>query len=184
VDDSELFPSILQAARRGDPAALSSLFRDIYPRVLRYLQAREPSEAEDLASDVWLDVAVGLAGFEGDRRGFVAWVFTIARRRLIDLRRRRARRPHVPIEALSEERMPIGDTEGEALERISTAEALALIGTLPDEQADVVLLRVLGGLSVEEVAAIIGKRPGNVRVIQHRALRRLARATQAKGVTG
>ena len=177
------FPPILEAARHGDPDALAALYRDIHPRVVRYLRAREPVEAEDLASDVWLDVASGLSGFEGDVHGFNAWVFTIARRRLIDLRRRRARRPQSSLEELSERREPAGDAEDEAVERLTTAEALARIATLPDEQADVVLLRVLGGLSVDEVAAIVGKRPGNVRVIQHRALRRLAREIESKGVT-
>jgi RNA polymerase sigma-70 factor (ECF subfamily) len=175
------FDAILAAARAGDPEALGELYRTIHPPVFRYLRVREPSEAEDLASDVWLDIASGLAGFEGDERGFRAWVFTIARRRVIDTRRRRGRRTELPLEDRHD--AAVDDVEAEALTELATTEALAAIGRLPEEQADVVLLRVLAGLSTEEVAAIVGKRPGNVRVLQHRALRRLAKMLAPRGVT-
>jgi RNA polymerase sigma-70 factor (ECF subfamily) len=180
----ERFPTILAAAQAGAEWALAELYRELHPRVLRYVRALEPSEAEDLASEIWLDVARGLGRFEGDGRAFRAWAFTIARRRLVDLRRQRARRPAVPtpMERLVE-RGGIGDVEEEAMAGLTTEAAIARIATLPPDQTEVVLLRILGGLSVREVATITGKRPGTVRVLQHRALRRLAREVRREAVT-
>jgi RNA polymerase sigma-70 factor (ECF subfamily) len=180
----ERFPTILAAARTRAEWALAELYRDLHPRILRYLRGLEPSEAEDLASEVWLDVVRGLGRFDGDEQAFRAWTFTIARRRLVDLRRQRARRPAIPTPMWGIiERGGIGDAEQEAITALTTEAAIARIATLPSNQAEVVLLRVLAGLSVREVAAIVGKRPGTVRVLQHRALRRLARDVQRESVT-
>jgi RNA polymerase sigma-70 factor (ECF subfamily) len=165
------FPSVLSAARAGAEWALSALYRDLNPPLLRYLRAHEPSEAEDLASEVWLDVAGGLTRFEGDENAFRSWLFTIARRRLIDLRRRRARRRTdlVPLERLSERADPI-----DPLAIVEREGALACLAALPAEQAEVVLLRVIAELDSNEVAAVMGKNPGTIRVMQKRALERLA----------
>jgi len=178
------FDDVLAAAGAGAEWALAELYCDLHPRILRYLRALEPSEAEDLASEVWLDVARGLGRFEGDERSFRAWAFTIARRRLVDLRRRRARRATflADPERLVEHGAR-GDVEEEAMAGLTTEAALARIAALPPDQAEVVLLRVLGGLRVGEVAEIMGKRPGTVRVLQHRALRRLARQVSRELVT-
>jgi RNA polymerase sigma-70 factor, ECF subfamily len=169
------FECVLAAARTGSEWALAALYRDLHPPLLRYLQTQEAREAEDLASDVWLDVATGLERFQGDEASFRRWFFTIARRRLLDWRRRRDRRmtDPVPPSALVALEGP-HDSEREALEAISTREALARIATLPPEEAEVVALRVLAGLDANDVSAITGRSPGAVRVMQHRALKRLA----------
>lgn len=181
----EDFDQRLVAARAGHGWALSELFHDLHPRVFRYLRALEPSEAEDLASDTWLDIAAALGRFEGDERGLRALAFTIARRRLVDLQRRRVRHSSArdELQRVVEEGW-VGDVEEEAMTALSTEAALRRVATLPPDQAEVILLRVLGGLPVEEVARIVAKRPGTVRVIQHRALRRLAEQTVEEGVTG
>ncbi len=178
------FEQTLEQAREGHGSALGELFRDLYPRILRYLRALEPREAEDLASDAWLDVANALGGFEGDESGLRALAFTIARRRLVDLQRRRIRHPATPLDAESvAEEGRIGDVEEEAMTGLATEAALALVSSLPPDQAEVILLRVLGGLPVADVARIVDKRPGTIRVIQHRALRRLAEQLEREGVT-
>jgi RNA polymerase sigma-70 factor (ECF subfamily) len=183
--DADAFSSMLLAARLGEGWALGELFRDLHPRIVRYLSAFDPAEAEDLASETWLDLAQGLERFQGDEASLRAFAFTIARRRLIDLQRRRTRRPSVPAEpAFFEDRGPSGDVEAEAVAELGTRSAIRQVAELPPDQAEVVLLRVLGGLSVDEVAGIMGKRPGTVRVIQHRALRRLAEHVTRESVTG
>ena len=166
------FEAVLAAAAGGDDAAFGILWRDLHPALLRYLHAFAPGAADDLASETWLRVVRGLDQFSGDERAFRAWVFTIARNRAVDRwRRRTRRRDHpVPLEALVDLPGP-DDPAGAALDAISSRAAVALIATLPPDQ---VLLRVVAGLEVAEVAAITGKRPGNVRVLAHRALRRLA----------
>jgi RNA polymerase sigma-70 factor (ECF subfamily) len=179
------FDAMLVAARDGEGWALTELYRVLYPRMVRYLGAVEPSETEDVACDAWLDVVRGLRRFRGDEAGLRAFAFTIARRRLLDHRRRRARRRTEPRDPRAlVQAGPVGEVEEEALSSLGTEWAINLItSSLSSEQADVVLLRVIGDLDVDTVAKILGKRPGNVRVLQHRALRRLARILQKEGVT-
>lgn len=169
------FEGVLAAARSGAEWAIAALYREFQPAVLRYLTAQAPAEGEDLASEVWLDAAAALGRFRGDETAFRRWLFTIARRRVIDLRRRDASRRSL-IGSL-EHASGYGsssDPEAEAISASGTEAALALIAGLPPDQAEVVLLRVVGGLDTEDVAAIVGKKPGAVRVLQHRALKRLA----------
>jgi len=177
------FPAVLGAAQGGDEQAFAVLWRDLQPAVLRYLRVATPAAAEDLAADTWISVIRGLARFRGNERDFRAWVFTVARHRAMDWRRQAARRPglSLPVELLAER--PAPDDPAEAvLEAQSTRAALALLAELPADQAEVVALRVLGGLGVAEVARITGKRPGAVRVLAHRGLRRLARRLEAAGL--
>src|SRR6266568_1015775 len=117
----------------------------------------------------------GLGRFTGDEGGFRSWVFTIARHRALDDRRRHARRPTVPLPIeLAARWQGADDPADQVVEGLSTRAALAVIGQLPHDQAEVVLLRVVAGLDVEQVARVVGKRPGAVRVLAHRGLRRLA----------
>lgn len=166
----------ISAARRGAAWAITALYREIHPRLLRYLRSREPHVADDVASQVWLEVAGGLDRFEGTEDGFRAWVFTIARRRLIDARRRAGRRPTDPlVDDDVAAPSPHDDPEGSAIAALDAQAAVdRIVAALTPDQADVVLLRVLGGLAVGQVADVLGKQPSAVRVLQHRALRRLA----------
>jgi RNA polymerase sigma-70 factor (ECF subfamily) len=165
------FESSLAAAQTGAGWALASLYSDLQPPLLRYLLAQEPGEGEDLASQVWLDVGRAIAGFQGDESAFRCWIFTIARRRVLDLRRRRARRRTnpVPIERLANRPDPLNQVDA-----VEEGQALAQLAALPTEWAEIVLLRVVAGLDSNEVARVTGKKPGTVRVIQKRALERLA----------
>jgi RNA polymerase sigma-70 factor (ECF subfamily) len=169
------FPDVLGAAARGDEDAFGMLWRDLQPRLLRYFRVVSPSAAEDLASETWLGVVRGLDRFEGNEPAFRAWVFTIARHEVLDWRRRAARRPaeDLPANTLVEWAAP-DDPAADALEGFSTRAALAQVAALPPDQAEAIVLRVVAGLGVDRVAAIMGKRPGTVRVLTHRGLRRLA----------
>jgi RNA polymerase sigma-70 factor (ECF subfamily) len=184
MDPRADFDATIAAARDGDRPALAELYRELHPPILRYLRTLEPTEGEDLASEVWLGVIAHLDRFEGDRRALRSWAFTIARSRLIDLRRRRARRATDPVapEEIARHAQH-RDVEEEAMAALSMESALQRIASLPPAQAEVVLLRVIGDLSVQDVAAIMGKRPGTIRVLQHRALRRLAEQLTPKVVT-
>src|SRR5438874_6709012 len=172
----EQFSDVLTAARTGAPWALERFYREFHPSVLAFLRARAPAEAEDLASEVFIAVAEGLARFEGDEDGFRSWLFTITYRQVGQLRRRMGRRrtDPFPVEEVGE-RVPPGDAESDAMAAISTQQALELIATLPPAQGEVLLLRVVADLPVDEVARIVGKRPTAVRALQHRAIVGLAR---------
>jgi RNA polymerase sigma-70 factor (ECF subfamily) len=184
------FDEVLAAAQDGAQWAVAVLWHELHPRLLRFLRGLDPSAAEDVEADTWLSAARDLGTFHGDDRQFRAWMFTIARNRLIDWRRREARRRSVAVspEVLGE-RAAVDDPAGLALDVVRADAAVALVRScLPRDQAEVILLRVLGGLEVDEVAAIVRKRPGNVRVLQHRGLRRLAEriadgAAERRGVT-
>ena len=170
------FEATLLAAQAGADWAVAALYRTHNPRLLRYLQAQEPREFADIASDTWLDAARNLRSFTGDDDAFAGWLFTIMRRRLIDHRRARRRRPVEPAPEETFARLATGSAEQEALRGgLGDEEARRIVALLPEDQAEVVLLRVVCGMDVDEVARITGRRPGAVRVAQHRALKRLAR---------
>jgi RNA polymerase sigma-70 factor (ECF subfamily) len=170
----EQFEAVIAAAKTGVDWAITALYREFGPGLLRYLRAQAPAEAEDLASEVWMNVAAGLGRFDGDETAFRCWLFTIARRRLVDCRRREQRR-RTMLSSLEPTGASDGvDPEAQALIATESEAALARIASLPPDQAEVVLLRVVAGLEVEEVASILGKKAGAVRVLQHRALKRLA----------
>ena len=176
---------MLAAARRGEESAVTTLYQTLQPPLLGYLRAFEPAEAEDLASDVWLGIGRSIAKFEGDEAAFRGWMFTIARRRVVDLRRRRGRRQTEPAPVQDFVAIAGPDNpESTVLDALGAQEARLLIADLlPPDQADAILLRVVGGLDTAQIAAVLGKRPGAVRVLQHRALRRLAKEFSARGVT-
>src|SRR4051794_7259926 len=166
----------LHGAARGDEGSLTALFRILHPPLLRYLRHHVGPAAEDVASDVWLALAPQLRGFDGTFADLRALMFTVARRRVIDHYRRRARRPSsVPLDE-SCECAGAEETETLVLDDLTAQGAVeALVHTLPVEQAEIVLLRVLGELEIEQIAEIVGKSTGAVRVAQHRALQRLQR---------
>ncbi len=169
------FAERLAAARAGEAWAVEALWHDLHPRILRFLRGVDPRHAEDLASETWLRIARDLGRFDGTEPEFRAWVFTIARYRWIDGRRRGRRDLAVslPSEALSG--VPAPDDPAKAVEDAAGLEAaLALVRQLPPDLGEVILLRVVAGLDVAHVARIVGKRPGTVRVLQHRGLQRLA----------
>jgi len=177
------FQGILAAAQEGGDWAVAILYRWLHPAMVSYLRARAGDEAEDLASETWIAVARGLTRFSGDEAAFRSWVFTIAHRRVIDHHRATARRPRTKTLHATEGDQRDGpldlpaddDPAGDVLDAVAGEEAVRkIVALLPPDQAEVVLLRVVAGLPVEDVAAITGKRPGTVRVLQHRALRRLA----------
>jgi RNA polymerase sigma-70 factor, ECF subfamily len=169
------FDRRLGAARDGDEASFTELFRSVQPRLLRYLRTVGGEFADDVAAETWLSVVRGLHRFAGDETQWQAWVFTIARARLVDARRRAARTA-VPVDAdvLAGAVPAVADVSGSVEEMFSTEAALRLIGTLPRHQAEVVLLRYVAGLDVAHTARVLGRRPGAVRVTAHRALRHLA----------
>lgn len=182
------FVDVLGAAQEGDTEAFAALWDATQPMLLRYLRVRAGEHAEDVASETWINVINGLHRFAGDEPGFRRWVVTIARNTHVDLLRRLGRRPELAVADLTELGGQPSATDVAAVVEghDDTRRALALVATLPPDQAEMVLLRVLVGMDVADVAAVTGRSPGAVRVAVHRALRRL-RDTLAAGdgaVTG
>jgi RNA polymerase sigma-70 factor, ECF subfamily len=180
----EEFPAVLAAAQQGSEAAFTRLWLDANPALLRYLRVIAPETADDAAADTWVQVVRSLRRFRGDEAAWRAWLFTTARRRVIDASRRRSRRREEPLDDLSAAELPVtADAADEVLERLGTRSAITLLARLPRLQAEVILLRVVAGLDTEAVARLLGRSPGAVRVAAHRGLRRLAEILNQAGVT-
>jgi len=173
------FSRVFAAARSGAEWAWSALYKDLVGPVKGYFIARGASEAEDLTSETFLQVARDIGSFQGEEQAFRSWVFVIAHRRLVDSWRVAGRRPRSS--ALVEEvhEVPAGDTEEEALSRLATADVLAAFEKLTEDQRAVLALRIIGGLSAEETAEVLGRRSGAVRALQHRGLLALREILEA-----
>jgi RNA polymerase sigma-70 factor (ECF subfamily) len=145
--------------------------------LLRYLSVMAPGAAEDLARDVWIEVVRQLAKFRGGEPEFRTWLFTMAHRRATSRRRHRAS----PAGDTAYPGWPaVGDAPATAAGENPAYAALALIATLPPEQAEVIVLRVVAGLTIKETAEVTGKRPGAVQDAARQGLRTLeARLTGA-----
>ena len=176
------FAEVLAGAASGDERAFDTLYRDIHPQLLRYLRTLHWELAEDSASEAWIEVARGVSTFDGPEKAFRSWVFAIARRKLIDRIRYEARRPGASFDDVPDAGPPERDVAEEIVERDQTTHAIALIRTLPRDQGEAVMLRVVAGLDHAEVAAVMGKTPGAVRVRVHRGLRRLEREMNEQGL--
>lgn len=183
MDPATSFPEVLRAAQQGDEAAFIQLFRATQPRLLRYLGVVAGQLAEDIAADTWVSIVRDLANFSGDDlSAFRGWVLSIARRRWVDEVRRRTRRPESPIAELPET-VAGDDVASEVASSDGASRIIELIRTLPPDQAEVIMLRVVMGFDVETTAEAVGKKPGAVRVLAHRGLRRLAVLTEEAGWT-
>jgi RNA polymerase sigma-70 factor, ECF subfamily len=176
------FGTVLAGAQKGDEAAFARLWRDLNPSLLRYLGLGGDA-AEEVAADTWLTVVRGLSTFRGDESAWRAWVFTTARRRAVDAARRRYRDARVGSRAV-EWVIPVEpDCADLVVDADTTQAAIQVVRRLPPLQAEVVLLRVVAGLSVHEVADVLGRTPGAVRVAAHRGLRTLEVLVAETGVT-
>lgn len=169
---------MFDAARAGAPWAFERLYTDLAPIVTGYLRLQGAAEPDDLTSEVFLGVFAGLASFEGTEPQFRSWVFTIAHRRLIDERRRAARRPSEPTDDPATLDGPGGDAEAEAIDALGLRRVYELCATLSAEQREVVLLRVVGDLTVEQVAQTVGRSVGAVKALQRRGLTALRKKVQ------
>ena len=172
------FDSVLSAARAGADWAWERIYADLSGPVIGYLRVHGAAEPEDVAGEVFLQVVRDLPRFApgaGDpERDFRAWVFTIVHRRLLDERRRRGRKPAAPLPDGFE--VSGGDVAHDAETRLDRGRVVDLLAELPPDQRSVLLLRILGDMTIEEIAKATGKRAGAVKALQRRGLRRVRRA--------
>ncbi|MFI8518370.1 RNA polymerase sigma factor [Streptomyces sp. NPDC085481] len=174
-DDAELTAAVL-AAQNGDEDAFRTVYRAVHPRLLGYIRTLVgETDAEDIASESWLQIARDLDRFTGDADRFRGWAARIARNRALDHIRMRGRRPAVGGDETELTDKPAdSDTADEALEALATGRTMHLIAQLPQDQAEAVVLRVVVGLDAKSAADTLGKRPGAVRTAAHRGLKKLA----------
>jgi RNA polymerase sigma factor (sigma-70 family) len=172
---------VLDGARRGDPEAWRRVYRGYAGRVAGYLRAQGAREPDDLTSEIFLAAFRHLPTFKGGEAEFRSWLFVIAHRRLIDERRRLARRDDVPLDPGFDVAGGM-DTEEAALGSLGTQRVEDLCARLVPDQRDVLLLRLVADLTIDQVADVLGKSSGAVKALQRRSLASVTRLTQREGV--
>jgi RNA polymerase sigma-70 factor (ECF subfamily) len=176
------FDAVMAGARRGEARAFEDIYAALAPVVAGYLRLQGAHEPDDLTSDVFIGVLRNLGRFSGDEAAFRSWVFTIAHRRLLDERRRLSRRPPpAPLDDVPEP-PAADDVEDDAWDGVRDAWVRELCRELVPDQRAVLLLRLLGGLTVEEVAATLDKTPGAVKALQRRGYAAIGRRLDRQGV--
>jgi len=180
----ENFQSTITAARHAAPWAWAAIYRELAPPVTGYLRASGAPDPEDLTAEVFLRVVQGLGGFDGDEAHFRSWVFVIAHHRLVDERRRLTRRAETALhlESMYGARRS-GDAESEAVDNLVTDEVAAIVGRCVPDQREVLLLRVVAGLTLAETAEVLGKSLGAVKALQRRGVAAIAREISREGVS-
>jgi len=178
--DDAAFQARLAAARGGDDVAWVGLYHELAPIILGYLRAQRLPDAEDVAGEVLLELVRDLHRFEGDADNLRSWALAITHHRLLDARRRIARRPQHSDAATETEALPAGDDpEAETLAGLGFGRLEPALRTLTADQRTVLLLRVIGDLPVAEVARITGRRPGAVKQLHRRAVHAMRRSLRA-----
>ena len=173
VSEEELEAAVI-AARGGDEMAFALLWRENNSRLTKFIQARtykSDLDFEEIVSEVWMNVAKDVRKFKGDYSGFTAWVYSIARNRIVDASRKRDRtiRPQAELDEATwvpSKQNVEKDFEADA----NVKRIIDEINKLPAAQAEVLMLRVVSDLSVEEVAKIVKKSANSVRVLAHRGM--------------
>jgi len=170
------------AAVVGAGWGMRVLHEALAPRVLGYLRSRGAAEPEDLTSEVFLAVLPRLGTVQGGVEGLTALLFSVAHARLVDdLRRRTRRGPSLPYDAGLDQRAA-PSAEDDALAAAGTARVERLLAALVPDQRDVLSLRLIGDLTVDQIATALGKTPGAVKQLQRRGLEQLCRAVEAEAI--
>ncbi len=177
-DDSDEIDRLVAAVVDGDRAALDQLLRILRPLVVRYCRSRLGTErggvaADDVAQEVCLAVLKALPTYTDQGKPFLAFVYGIAGHKVVDAHRHAGRDRSEPTDEVPEGIDDRGGPEQHALELSASAEMRGLLAQLPEKQREILVLRVVVGLSAEETALAVGSTPGAVRVAQHRAVAKL-----------
>lgn len=169
----QTFESTLAAAQQGAAWASTAIWVEYAPAVAAFLRARGSREPDDLTSEVFLAVFERVGSFTGGEAEFRSFVFSIAYRRLVDELRMRARRGTHDEWTPERDDRRAPSAEDEAHTTIGDAAALRVLDDLPRDQRDVLVLRIIADLTIEQIAEVLGKREGAVKALQRRALENL-----------
>ncbi|HSM44960.1 MAG TPA: sigma-70 family RNA polymerase sigma factor [Acidimicrobiia bacterium] len=160
----------IKAAQAGEAAAWESIYAELAGPVTGYLRSRGAPDPDDLSSEVFYQIARDIHRFKGDETKFRSWVFVIAHRRLIDARRAAGRRPVTVDEPETQVDISGDNVEEAVMESLGTDRMGEIFENLTEDQQQVLSLRIVGDLSLEETASVMGKRVGAIKALQRRAL--------------
>jgi len=179
---AENFQTTIEAARQAASWAWSAIYNELAPAITGYLRANGVPDAEDVTAEVFVRMVQDLGRFEGDEAHFRSWVFVIAHHRMVDDRRKRIRHPQATLRLEMLESRGNGNVEREALDNLSTDAVQAIINRCVPDQREVLLLRVIGGLTLAETAEVVGKSLGAVKALQRRGVAAISREFSREGV--
>jgi RNA polymerase sigma-70 factor (ECF subfamily) len=180
--------ALVGASVDGDRQSIERLLAEVRPVVVRYCRARVGrnersfAAADDVAQEVCLAVLTALPGYRDQGRPFLAFVYGIAAHKVADAHRASARNRSEPVADLPDTPDSAAGPEKRAMQAALSGRMARLLDILPAHQREILLLRVVVGLSAEETAEAVGSTPGAVRVAQHRALTRLRNTLSAEEV--
>lgn len=174
------FETVLAAAQSGAPWACTTLWREYSPSVAGFARGRGAREADDLTSEVFLTVFEQLSTFSGSESEFRSFIFSIAYRRLVDELRQRGRRGESISWVRELDVRGAPSAEDAATERLSENSVLSILDSLPVDQRNVMVLRIVSDLTIEQIAEVLGKKPGAVKALQRRALEALRKKVSTK----
>ena len=164
-----LSDAVVERARNGDTAALTTVYIAVSPGILAYLRSHGSRDPEGLTQDVFAQLLPRVRRIKGGASGLRALAFTIAHARLVDEFRRRSRTAEVPYESEQDARQ-VAAAESVALSGVHARDTSALLDSLGDDQRSVIMLRVFGDLSLDDTARVLGKSVGAVKQLQRRGL--------------
>lgn len=164
----------VEAARGGDVRSFERIYHALAPSVASYLRWNGVIDVESVTNEVMAQVHRNLHRFTGDAPAFRSWAFTIAHHRMVDDRRASGRRPTIADTEIHEAEIT-GNAEDDALDALGDDRLRRLLDGLSSDQREVLILRIVADLSLEDVAIALGKRRGAIKSLQHRALATLRR---------
>lgn len=167
---AELSDDLVSAARAGDPDAVGAVYALLSPKVNGYLRARGVEDPDGLTSEVFLQVLTKLRGLRGGPAELRTFVFSVAHARAVDDIRRKARWPATSAYEAESDLREVQSAESTALEDAQGRHVRELLEQLNEEQRAVITLRVIGDLTLEQTADVVGKSTGAVKQLQRRGL--------------
>ncbi len=180
---TSLTAQVVKAAMRGESSALHEVYAQLAPKILGYLRARGAGDPEAVTHDVFLALLPQLPRLRGGPSGLRTLAFSIAHARLVDeLRGRSANTPPVRYEP-AEDRRVVQSAETRVHERMATDAVCEVLARLPDDQREVLILRIVADLSLEQAARVMGRSVGAVKQLQRRGVLALRRILADGGTT-
>ena len=171
-------PDLIARAQGGDVDAIGALYDQHHAALFRYIwsRVRDRRLAEDLTGEVFLRMLTALPGFRPSQAPFRAWLYRVARNLLVDHYRKEGRRVSAPLQQAEARGDDEGDPGARVERKLTLARVHQALSNLEETQREVVSLRFLSGLSLQEVAAVLEKSENAVKALQHRGLSALRQA--------
>lgn len=167
------FDEVIAGARNGEGWAFDALFREWNPPITGFVRARGVASVDDVVNEIFLGAFTSIGRFRGTETDFRSWLYRIARNKVADSFRRSFRQPATRSLSSTDDTVGVGDVESDAHSNLGLERVMRLLDTLTDEQREVLLLRIVGDLTIDQIAEITGRRRGAVKQLQRRGLRRL-----------